>query len=108
MSQLRLNPLNGRWVTIVADRWWGLVTTLAMSSVSVGYGTDGSSTPTITAFAIAATLLACAGTLRAQHAITDELRPLPSADRAPVVALRAPAGPAEAPALRLWQNSIHV
>jgi len=44
-----------------------------------------------------------AGTLRAQHAITDELRPLPSADGAPVVAIRTPAGPAEAPALRLWQ-----
>lgn len=44
-----------------------------------------------------------AGTLRAQHAITDELRPLPLADTAPVVAIRTPAGTPEAPALRLWQ-----
>jgi len=44
-----------------------------------------------------------AGTLRAQHAITDELRPLPTADAAPVVAIRTPAGTPEAPALRLWQ-----
>ena len=36
-------------VTIVADRWCGLVTTLAMISVSAGYGIDGSSTPTIVA-----------------------------------------------------------
>ena len=36
-------------VTIVADRWCGLVTTLAMISVSAGYGTDGSRTPTIVA-----------------------------------------------------------
>ena len=35
--------------TIVASRWCGLVTTLAMISVSAGYGTDGSSTPTIVA-----------------------------------------------------------
>jgi hypothetical protein len=41
-----------RWVrpvTIVAPRWCGLVTTLAMISVSAGYGTDGSSTPTTVA-----------------------------------------------------------
>jgi hypothetical protein len=38
-----------RPVTIVASRWCGLVTTLAMISVSVGYGTDGSSTPMIVA-----------------------------------------------------------
>ena len=42
-----------RPVTIVADRWCGLVTTLAMISVSAGYGTDGSSTPTMVADAIA-------------------------------------------------------
>lgn len=40
-----------------------------------------------------------AGTLRAQHAITDDLRPLPAADDAPVVAIRTPAETA----LRLWQ-----
>ena len=34
---------------MVASRWCGLVTTLAMISVSVGYGTDGSSTPTMVA-----------------------------------------------------------
>ena len=37
-----------RWirpVTMVAERWCGLVTTLAMISVSCGYGTQGSSTP---------------------------------------------------------------
>ena len=39
--------------TIVASRWCGLVTTLAMISVSVGYGTDGSRTPTMVADAIA-------------------------------------------------------
>ncbi len=44
-----------------------------------------------------------AGTLRAQHDITDELRPLPAADAAPVVAIRTPSGSHEAPALRLWQ-----
>ena len=44
-----------------------------------------------------------AGALRAQHAITDELRPLPMADAAPVVAIRTPSGTPEAPALRLWQ-----
>lgn len=44
-----------------------------------------------------------AGTLRAQHAITDELRPLPAANEEPVVAIRTPAGTPEAPALRLWQ-----
>lgn len=44
-----------------------------------------------------------AGTLRAQHAITDELRPLPRADAAPVVVIRTPSGTPEAPALRLWQ-----
>lgn len=44
-----------------------------------------------------------AGTLRAQHAITDELRPLPTVDEEPVVAIRTPAGTPEAPALRLWQ-----
>ena len=41
-----------RWtrpVTIVADMWCGLVTTLAMISVSDGYGTHGSNTPTIVA-----------------------------------------------------------
>src|SRR3954469_20265232 len=38
-----------RPVTIVADRWCGLVTTLAMISVSDGYGTEGSRTPTIVA-----------------------------------------------------------
>ena len=38
-----------RPVTIVAERWCGLVTTLAMTSVSAGYGTDGSSTPTMVA-----------------------------------------------------------
>ena len=38
-----------RPVTIVAERWCGLVTTLAMISVSDGYGTDGSRTPTIVA-----------------------------------------------------------
>ena len=38
-----------RPVTIVADRWCGLVTTLAMISVATGYGTDGSRTPTIVA-----------------------------------------------------------
>src|ERR1035441_10328378 len=42
-----------RWtVTIlamVAERWWGLVTILAMISVSDGYGTDGSNTPTTVA-----------------------------------------------------------
>ena len=43
-----------------------------------------------------------AKTLRAQHAIADQLRPLPAADQQPVVAIRTPAGP-EAPALRLWQ-----
>ena len=42
-----------------------------------------------------------AGTLRAQHAITDELRPLPTADAAPVVAIHTPSGTPEAPALRL-------
>ena len=31
------------------DRWCGLVTTLAMISVSAGYGTDGSRTPTMVA-----------------------------------------------------------
>ncbi len=35
--------------TIVADRWCGLVTTLAMISVSAGYGMDGSRTPTMVA-----------------------------------------------------------
>jgi hypothetical protein len=44
-----------------------------------------------------------AGTLRAQHAVADELRPLPAADLEPVVAIRTPAGTPEAPALRLWQ-----
>jgi hypothetical protein len=44
-----------------------------------------------------------AGTLRAQHAVTDEVRPLPAADDAPVVAIRTPAGTPEAPALRLYQ-----
>jgi hypothetical protein len=34
-----------RIVFIVAPRWCGLVTMLAMISVSAGYGTDGSSTP---------------------------------------------------------------
>ncbi len=34
-----------RWLTIVAPRWCGLVTTLATSSVSAGYGSDGSRTP---------------------------------------------------------------
>ena len=34
---------------MVASRWCGLVTTLAMISVSCGYGTDGSRTPTIVA-----------------------------------------------------------
>ena len=41
-----------RWtrpVTIVADRWCGLVTMLAMISVSAGYGTEGSNTPTMVA-----------------------------------------------------------
>ena len=41
-----------RWTrpsVIVASRWCGLVTTLAMISVCAGYGTDGSSTPTIVA-----------------------------------------------------------
>jgi hypothetical protein len=40
-----------------------------------------------------------AGTLRSQHAITDDLRPLPAADEAPVVAIRT----AAESALRLWQ-----
>lgn len=44
-----------------------------------------------------------ARTLRAQHDITDELRPLPAADAAPVVAIHTPSGSPEAPALRLWQ-----
>ena len=35
--------------TIVASRWCGLVTMLAMISVCEGYGTDGSTTPTIVA-----------------------------------------------------------
>ena len=34
-----------RIVTICAPMWCGLVTMLAMISVSAGYGTDGSSTP---------------------------------------------------------------
>ena len=34
---------------MVADRWCGLVTTFAMISVCAGYGTDGSTTPTIVA-----------------------------------------------------------
>jgi hypothetical protein len=38
-----------RPVTMVADKWWGLVTTLAIISVATGYGTDGSKTPTIVA-----------------------------------------------------------
>ena len=41
-----------RWTrpsTIVAERWCGLVTTFAMISVCAGYGTDGSTTPTIVA-----------------------------------------------------------
>ena len=38
-----------RAVTIVALKWCGLVTTLAMISVSAGYGTDGSRTPTTVA-----------------------------------------------------------
>ena len=38
-----------RLVTIVAPRWCGLVTMFAMISVSAGYGTDGSSTPTTVA-----------------------------------------------------------
>ena len=38
-----------RPVTIVADKWCGLVTTFAINSVSAGQGTDGSSTPTTVA-----------------------------------------------------------
>ena len=38
-----------RSMFIVAPRWCGLVTMLAMISVSTGYGTDGSSTPTMVA-----------------------------------------------------------
>lgn len=44
-----------------------------------------------------------AGTLRAQHEIQDELRPLPVLDTAPVVALRTTGGARDAPALQLWQ-----
>jgi hypothetical protein len=36
-------------VTIVAPRWCGLAATFAMISVSAGYGTDGSRTPTTVA-----------------------------------------------------------
>ena len=38
-----------RPISIIAPRWCGLVTTFAMISVSAGYGTEGSSTPTTVA-----------------------------------------------------------
>ena len=44
-----------------------------------------------------------AGALRAQHAVTDDLRPLPRDDSAPVVAVRTTSGTPQAPSLWLYQ-----
>jgi hypothetical protein len=44
-----------------------------------------------------------AGALRAQHAVTDDLRPLPPDDSAPVVAVRTTSGIPQAPSLWLYQ-----
>lgn len=44
-----------------------------------------------------------AGALRAQHAVTDDLRPLPPDDSAPVVAVRTTSGTPQAPSLWLYQ-----
>ena len=48
-----------RSMFIVAPMWCGLVTMLAMISVSAGYGIDGSRTPTIVAVARAEASSAC-------------------------------------------------
>ena len=59
--------------TIVASRWCGLVTTLAMISVSCGYGTEGSRTPTTVA-----------GCSRVPIAVALGAPPTPACPRAPL------------------------